>query len=150
MDQPTEPTTTPLKVKRTATTETRRKQSDAHSGEKHHYYGVARAEGTKTKIARTLSSITRFDFDNVTALPAHMKTVSESNTIGYVIVGHEVLAGSKIKFSSKRSLSNSLVIATLRAKCVFYLEHLNACAASGTAPIPKVAYMIGFSDAPSV
>lgn len=131
------------KMKRRATDETRRKQSEAHSGDKHHYFGCERSEETKLKIARTLCSVVRYDFDAVTILPSHMKTVDEVGTIGYMIVGHESVPG-KIKFSSKRTLSNEAIVMSLRARCVFYLDHLNACVADGSPPTPKSAYMEGF------
>lgn len=133
-------------TKRPTTAETRKKQSDAHSGEKHHYFGVIRSEETKLKITRTLSSITRFDHDAVTTLPPHMKVMNEAGTIGYMIVGHNALPGKcKIKFSSKRSMSNDVILTNLRARCLFYLEHLNACAENSVAPTPKIAFMESFS-----
>lgn len=134
------------KRKRTATAETKKKQSDAHSGDKHHYFGLARSGETKAKIAKTLSSITRYDFDAATPLPQHMKTVNDSGTIGYMIVGHTILGNSKIKFTSKLSMSDSDVIAKLRAKCGFYLEHLDACAANNVPATPKTEFMKGFTS----
>lgn len=97
------------------------------------------------KISKTLSSITRYDHDAVTTLPPHMKVMNEAGTIGYMIVGHDALPNnSKIKFSSKRSVSSDVILANLRARCLFYLGHLNACTENGIAPTPKIAFMEGF------
>lgn len=145
MQSPSPTRVTEMLQNRTATAETRKRQSEAHIGDKHPFFGAVRSEETKNKIAKTLSSVTRFDFDGVTILPSHMKTVNESETIGYVIVGHRLIPDIKIKFSSKRSLSTNAIVASLRAKCVFYLDHLNTCAAGGVTPTPKLSFMQGFS-----
>lgn len=137
---------TPSK-KRKASVETRKKQSEAHTGAKHHCFGVACPDETKAKISRTLSSITRLDFDGVTPLPQHMKTLNDAGDVGYMIVAHAALSKtSKIKFSSQRSNSegNPGVLVLLRAKCGFYLSHLNECEATHTTPTVKNIYMKGF------
>lgn len=135
----------PLANKRKASLETRLKQSVAHLGDKHHYFGLTRSDETKAKISKTLSGTIRFDFDGTTALPLHMKTINESGTTGYAIVGYPGMM--KVQFSSKRSMAelDDGALPVLRAKCIFYLDHLNMCAASGVPPSPKNVYMKSFS-----
>lgn len=126
---------------------TRKLMSEAHSGDKHHCFGVPCPEETKAKISATLSNITRYDVDLITELPRYMKTLNDAGNVGYVIVGHPLLAkGIRAQFSSNRIISDSdsTIVGILREKTIFYLNHLNACFSTGDQAIPKLTFMKTF------
>lgn len=134
--------------KRKASDETRKKQSEAKQGNKHNMFGRVVTEDTRNKLSDALTkNIIRYDFDMVTPLPHYMKTLNDANDTGYLIVSHPSLSRAcRVKFSSKRVLVNDDIMTLLRAKCVFYLEHLNRCMATGGEPIDKAVFMKDFNE----
>lgn len=123
--------------------ETRRKQSLAHSGAKHHFFGSSRLAETKDKIAESLRCTARLDFDTATLLPRYMKTVTGSEAIGYSIVGHPATPLKRFEFSSlpRKHGEDDKVLGVLRERCVFYLNHLNECSLSDKTPTSKIIFM---------
>lgn len=130
--------------KKKASDETRTKMSEAKLGDKHHLFGSTRSDDTKKKISETLKSIARFDFDGDTLLPPYVKILKEADVVGYVIICHPSMTrNSRIKFSTKRSkaTNDNDAVQGLRSKCLFYLDYLNSCFASGATPTAKAEFM---------
>lgn len=119
---------------------TRLLMSEARRGEKHHQYGKARTEATKAKISATLQNVVRMDFDGSTRLPHGMKTQFDSGRVGYVIIRHALIPnGGRTEFttSTTSAACDPELVRVMRARCVFYLDYLNRCAALGVVPASK-------------
>lgn len=136
---------------RIVTAETRKKISDSQVGTKNHNYGKKFSIETKAKMSDSMMCNTRYDFDGVTILPRRMKFIRGSGAIGYSIVSHSSLRNRRVDFTCMQHIfdRDKGTLDEVRAKCMFYLDHLDECASNRISPIPKLVFMKGFRSVTS-